>query len=392
MKISYSKLSIFLSNNNLSETFRKNLHNAYVALQNIEKINKKLTFSNNLEIIVSDMLASEYSNKEELNQNFSKLNSWLMYFIGLTEDNDLRSRMIDIFLSNSNRFYLYIADSKKEDTFRDFFKEILIYFKGIENLSHIELRYLIQICVFYSIFHRDFNIDLNSLKKYQNEDFNVYELFDHLFVRNDKPVLLTDNFHNLKSLEELRFLADILLGKDALKSKIIKGEFSKQEYRILISQNHPLINLDEYAFKSAITLSQYLYHLNLNQNLIYRLFQFEPTLSETFIIELNNYISISQSEPVLKDLQNFIYFLRNRPRRNLFGENTNYLFKKEMSVLFKNNITSFVDYCENKECKSNHHLIYIEWIENNLTKQTTICNNCLQEINFDYFINNDFPF
>jgi hypothetical protein len=363
MKISYSKLSVFLSNNELSETFQKNLHNAYESLQNIEIINKKLIISNNLEIIVSDMLASEYSNKVELNQNFSKLNSWLMYFIGLTEDNDLRSRMIDIFLSNSNRFYLYIADSNKENTFRDFLKEILIYFNGIENLSHIELRYLIQICVFYSIFHRDFNIDLNTLKKYQNEDLNVYELFDQLFVRNDKPVLLTDNFHNLKSFEELRFLADILLGKDALKSKIIKGEFSKQEYRILISQNHPLINLDAYAFKSAITLSQYLYHLNLNQNLIYRLFQFDPTLSETFILELNNYISNSKSEPVLKDLQNFIYFLRNRPSRNLFGENTNYLFKKEMSVLFKNNITSFVDYCENKECKSNQHLIYIEWIE-----------------------------
>ena len=84
MKISYSKLSVFLSNNELSETFRKNLHNAYESLQNIEIINKKLIISNNLEIIVSDMLASEYSNKVELNQNFSKLNSWLMYFIGKT--------------------------------------------------------------------------------------------------------------------------------------------------------------------------------------------------------------------------------------------------------------------------------------------------------------------
>lgn len=392
MKISYSKLSVFLSNNELSETFRKNIHNADESIQNIEKINKKLTFSNNLEIIVSDILAFEYSNKEELNQTFNILNSWLMYFIGLTEDNDLLSRIIDIFLSKNNRFFLNKVNSKEEETFKEFLIGIFFRFNNIGKLSHLELRYLIQLSVFYSITNRDFNLHLKSLKKVQNEELNVYELFDELFVIKEKPVLLTDNFHNLNSFEELRFLADILLGKDALKSKIIQEEISKEEYRILISQNHPLIKLDKYAFRSAIALSQYLHQLNLNQNLIYRLFQFDPTLSENIILELNNYISNSKSEPVLKDLQNFIYFLRNRPRRNLFGENTNYLFKKEMSVLFKKNITSFVDYCENKECRSNQHLIYIEWIENNLSKQKTICNSCLKEIDFDYFLNNEFPF
>ena len=127
MKISYSKLSVFLSNNELSETFRKNLHNAYESLQSIEIINKKLIISNNLEILISILLTEDFSTTEQLKQEFSTLNSWLIFFDELTDDIDLSSRMIEAFLSEKNYFFVFNEIFDEVETFRKFIKEI-IYF------------------------------------------------------------------------------------------------------------------------------------------------------------------------------------------------------------------------------------------------------------------------
>ncbi len=85
-------------------------------------------------------------------------------------------------------------------------------------------------------------------------------------------------------------------------------------------------------------------------------------------------------------------FTVSRPYRNLFGEKTRYLFKKELSVLFKDDFSLFADFCEHENCKSNYKLTYIEWIENNLNKHRTICKKCLDKIDFEYFCKYEAPF
>ena len=116
------------------------------------------------------------------------------------------------------------------------------------------MRYIIQISVFYSFFNKDFNIQLSSNHKFQNENLNVFELFDDLFVKKEKLVLLTDNFHNLNSFGELRLLADILLDIEVLKNPILDSKISEQEFKLLISQNHPVINIDNNVFDTLICL------------------------------------------------------------------------------------------------------------------------------------------
>ncbi len=392
MKISYSKLSVFLSNNELSETFRKNLHNAYESLQNIEMINKKLIISNNLDSLISILLTEDFSTTEQLKQEFSTLSSWLIFFDELTDDIDLSSRMIEAFLSEKNYFFVFNEIFDEVETFRKFIKEIFFIHKEIKILSDFEMRYLIQISVFYSLFHKDFNIQLSSIHKFQNENLNVFEIFDDLFVKKEKPVLLTDNFHNLNSFGELRLLADILLDIEVLKNPILDSKISEQEFTLFISQNHPVVNIDNNVFDSLISLIKSLHQVKLNQNLIYRLFQLNYHLSDSIITEINNYIISINNQPNLTELQKFIDFTVSRPYRNLFGEKTRYLFKKELSVLFKDDFSLFADFCEHENCKSNYNLTYIEWIDNNLNKHRTICKNCLDKINFEYFCKYEAPF
>lgn len=121
------------------------------------------------------------------------------------------------------------------------------------------MRYIIQISVFYSLFNKDFNIQLSSNHKFQNENLNVFELFDDLFVKKEKLVLLTDNFHNLNSFDELRLLADILLDIEVLKNPILDSKISEQEFKLLISQNHPVVNIDNTVFDTLICLSKSLH-------------------------------------------------------------------------------------------------------------------------------------
>ena len=121
------------------------------------------------------------------------------------------------------------------------------------------MRYIIQISVFYSLFHKDFNIQLSSNHKFQNENLNVFELFDDLFVKKEKLVLLTDNFHNLNSFDELRLLADILLDIEVLKNPILDSKISEQEFTLFISQNHPVVNIDNNVFDTLICLSKSLH-------------------------------------------------------------------------------------------------------------------------------------
>jgi hypothetical protein len=240
------------------------------------------------------------------------------------------------------------------------------------------------------LFHKDFKIPLKSIQNFKVNNINT--LFDELFVKEIDPVLLIDNFQNLRSIQEFEVLAKILLENNAMNNSILEDKISKSEFLILTSSNHPILNHCDLTFDSLLNLVKFLNQLKLNSNLIYRLFQFKPNLSASFITDINSYISNVNSNPTFKELQKLIDFLISRPNKYLFGEKTNYLFKKEMSTFFKDDISRFVDYCESENCESNNELIYVEWSNYSISKHTTFCKKCIEDLDLEYFIKYSSPF
>jgi hypothetical protein len=69
----------------------------------------------------------------------------------------------------------------------------------------------------------------------------------------------------------------------------------------------------------------------------------------------------------------------SRPKDVFFSSNESYLYKKELSILFKENTSVFSDSCEIAKCHSIKNINYIEWTDKKVPKHLTICDNCLFE-------------
>ena len=391
MEISSSMLDMIFSDRLIAPRFQKNFHYVKTNLQNIERKKQKMLVPTNLETIITELLLQGYKNKKEVKSIFNSLEIWIDFFVEILEDKYFLCEVLDAFLFQIfNNFNLLTLNKSHQITAQKFLKLIFETNKKNEFSSGFEIRYLIQTSVFYSLFHKDFNIPLKSIQNFKINNINT--LFDELFVKEIDPVLLIDNFQNLRSIQEFEVLAKILLENNAMNNSILEDKISKSEFSILTSSNHPILNHCDLTFDSLLNLVKFLNQLKLNSNLIYRLFQFKPNLSANFIPDINSYTSNVNSNPTFKELQKLIDFLTSRPNKYLFGEKTNYLFKKEMSTFFKDDFSRFVDYCESENCESNKDLIYVEWSNYSITRHSSICKKCLNDLEFEYFSKYDSPF
>ena len=260
MEISSSMLDMIFSDSLIAPRFQKNFNYVKTNLQNIERKKQKMLVPTNLETIITEFLLQGYKNKKEVKSIFNSLENWIDFFVDLLEDKYFLCEVLDAFLFQIfNNFNLLTLNKSHQITAQKFLKLIFETNKKNEFSSGFEIRYLIQTSVFYSLFHKDFNIPLKSIQNFKINNINT--LFDELFVKEIDPVLLIDNFQNLRSIQEFEVLAKILLENNAMNNSILEDKISKSEFSILTSSNHPILNHCDLTVDSLLNLVKFLNQL-----------------------------------------------------------------------------------------------------------------------------------
>ena len=360
------------------------LNRNYPSFRNIEPLfvqhRKNIRFSKLLDQAIFEILTVESSRIEESIFHLEQLNTWFDFFSAIIENQDLLGKFVDGFLRQYLTTYLIANfDYTNKIKFQEFFQMVFKTFEELENLAEDDLRFLIQLGVFYLRYPTTNNLSPTDYDRKYFGGIGFVELFEFLYVKETNPVLLIDQFIFLKNSEELDLLASVLDGKNRIEDPLLEGKLNEDEYKLFISSNHPKLSIRLFSIQHLIHLCKYLHQVNLNSAIIYRYFQSNSTLSLDLLPKINDYLNCFEVEPSYKEFEKLILFYKSRPKDFFLSSNESYLYKKELSILFKENTSVFSDSCEIAKCHSIKNINYIEWTDKKVPKHLTICDNCLFE-------------
>ena len=358
------------------------LNRNYPSFRNIEPLfeqhRKNIRFSKLLDQAIFEILTVESSRIEESIFHLEQLNTWFDFFSAIIENQDLLGKFVDGFLRQYLTTYLIANfDYTNKIKFQEFFQMVFKTFEELENLTEDDLRFLIQLGVFYLRYPTTNNLSLTDYDRKYFGGIGFVELFEFLYVKETNPVLLIDQFIFLQDSEELDLLASILEGKNRIEHPLLEGKLNKDEYKLFISSNHPKLSIRLFSIQHLIHLCKYLHDANVNSAIIYRYFQSNLTLSLDLLPKINNYLNCIEVEPSYKEFEKLILFYKSSPKEVFLSSNERYLYKKELTILFKQNPSVFSDSCEIAKCNSKENLSFIEWTDKKIDKHITICDNCL---------------
>lgn len=304
-------------------------------------------------------------------------------------------------------FTLQIIDFKICQGIFKFIKEVITSIPYIKDVSIDELRNIYEIAHYHSLYPED---QLRTIDSYRFKDINSSSLFDahefflHLFVDQINPVLLIDHFFNLNSSKEYEVLHLLLNGERNLNTPTLKLNLSDQEYELLRSENHPPLSTPSRVsngYEKALNCVNGLISINLPSEMIYRIyydvnFSLLRLSNQNKIKLINEYIIFLNRQPNLREIYSFLKFQSDIPINRtypLFTKNeVRYLFKKEMSRYFKNNLSVFTEECQICKSQSEGSTIHIEWFEENTPHFANYCTECLDSKNINYMAEYDNPF
>ena len=289
-----------------------------------------------------------------------------------------------------------------------FIKEISTAIPYIKEFSLDELRNVFKIAHYYSLYPKD---QLRSFDSYrfckENERilFDEHELFLHLFVDQNNPVLLTDKFFSLKAIKDYEALHLLLNGERNLNTPTLQLILRDDEYELLLSENHPPLfttSRVENGIESVLNCVKGLLSINLPREMIYRIY-FDTNFSlirlsnENIIAYTNEYIDFLERQPTLREIYSLLKFQSDIPvdrKYPLFTNNeVRYLYKKEMTSYFKDNLAVFSENCQFCQSLSGAQTIHLEWMDLNKTPHyANYCTVCLKAKNFKYIAEFDCPF
>lgn len=190
-----------------------------------------------------------------------------------------------------------------------------------------------------------------------------------------------------------------------LNTPTLQLKLNDQEFELLRSENHPPLTFNNrlpYGVGNALSCVKGLLSIHLPSEMIYRIY-FETNFSflrlsdELLINNINEYIEYLEREPTLREIYSLLKFQNDIPAdRNypLFTTNeVRYLYKKEMSLYFKNNLSVFSEYCQFCQSLSVAPTIHFEWMDLHKTPHfANYCEVCLSKKNDKYMVEFDCPF
>lgn len=358
-----------------------------------------LFFDEVVELYISSYNTSEYI-LEKLKTIEESVLFALSYFT--EETREIQNLFLDGF------FTLFVFNKELCERILKFIKEISTAIPYVKEFSVDELRNVFKIAHYYSHYPKD---QLRSFDSYrfckENERilFDEHELFLHLFVDQSNPVLLTDKFFSLKTSKDFEVLHLLLNRERNLNTATLQLNLSDDEYELLLSENHPPLfttSRVENGIESVLNCVKGLLSINLPREMIYRIY-FDTNFSlirlsnENIIDYTNEYIDFLERQPTLREIYSLLKFQSDIPvdrKYPLFTNNeVRYLYKKEMTRYFKDNLTVFSENCQFCQSLSGAQTIHLEWMDLNKTPHyANYCTVCLKAKNFKYMAEFDCPF
>lgn len=305
-------------------------------------------------------------------------------------------------------FTLYIFDKIQCEKIVAFVKELCDKIPYLKEFEPYDLYPIFKIGQYHALYPHD---RIRTIDSYSNGKenkkylFDPHELFLHLYIDEINPVLLTDKFFHLKNENDLEAFHLLINGKTDLNTSNLKFDLKEEEYSLLSSQNHPPLAFNSrhgYNIQKAVDLVRGLIQVNLPKEMIYRVY-FDvnfATISlpnKNLISLINEYVNYLNRTPTFKELFTYLKFQSDIPvdrKLPLFTSNeVRYLFKREMSLYFKNNLSVFTEHCQFCKSLSQTSVIHFEWLdENNNPQFRNLCVKCLDKINMDYMMDYFSPF
>ena len=303
-------------------------------------------------------------------------------------------------------FTLHYFDKRTCISILAFIKELLTDIPYFKQFSLNELRNVFKIAYFHSFYPEDkirsFETYLYSKDQYM---FDAHEFFLHLFIDQVNPVLLTDQFFSLKNTKDFEALHLLIQGEKELNTPTLELKLNDQEYELLRSENHPPLTINNripYGIENALSCVKGLLSIHLPTEMIYRIY-FDVNFvmirlsDENIINYINEYIDFLERQPTLREIYAFLKFQSDVPvdrKYPLFTSNeVRYLYQKEMSLYFKNNLSVFSEHCQFCQSLSGAPTIHFEWMDLNKTPHfANYCEVCLKEKNYKYMAEFDCPF
>jgi len=358
-----------------------------------------LFFDEVVELYISSYNTSEYI-LEKLKTIEESVLFALSYFT--EETREIQNLFLDGF------FTLFLFNKELCEQILKFIKEISTAIPYVKEFSIDELRNVFKIAHYYSHYPKD---QLRSFDSYrfskENERilFDEHELFLHLFVDQSNPVLLTDKFFSLKTSNDFEVLHLLLNRERNLNTATLQLNLSDDEYELLLSENHPPLfttSRVENGVESALNCVKGLLSINLPREMIYRIY-FDTNFSlirlsnENIIAYTNEYIDFLERQPTLREIYSLLKFQSDIPvdrKYPLFTNNeVRYLYKKEMTRYFKDNLAVFSENCQFCQSLSGTQTIHLEWMDlNKKPHYANYCTVCLEAKNFKYMAEFDCPF
>ena len=353
---------------------------------------------------VIESYLTSYNKKEYIIEKLKQVESCVL--IVLSKFSEEIKEVQNLFLDGF--FTLHIFEIEKCEKIMAFIKEINESLHYLKTLTFQDLQDVYKIAHYHSYYPED---KIRSFDTYpyigidEYYMFDEHELFLHLFIDQINPVLLTDHFFKFKTPKDFEVLHLLINGVKDLNTPSIQLKLSEQEYELLRSENHPPFTIKQrhgYGITSAMYLVKSLISLNLPSEMIYRInydtqFMSISSFQKDQNTLINEFIEFSNQQPTLREIFAFLKFHNDIPvdrKYPLFTRNeVRYLYKKEMSLYFKENLSVFSEYCQFCQSLSEAPTIHFEWIDNNQKPHfANYCSVCLEAKNFNYMSEFDDPF
>ena len=353
---------------------------------------------------VVELYISSYNTSEYILEKLKTIEEIVLFALSYFSEETLEIQ--NLFLDGL--FTLHEYDTDLCQRVFKFIKEISTAIPYLKEFSIDDLRNVFKIALYHSYYPED---QLRSFESYcfsninDHYMFDAHELFLHLFIDQINPVLLTDPFFSLKSGKDFEALHLIIQGERDLNTPTLELNLSDEEYELLCSENHPpmsVLTRGRNSITSALNCVRGLLSIKLPREMIYRIY-FDTNFSlirlsnENIIAYTNEYIDFLERQPTLREIYSLLKFQSDIPvdrKYPLFTNNeVRYLYKKEMTRYFKDNLAVFSENCQFCQSLSGAQTVHLEWMDLNKTPHyANYCTVCLEAKNFKYMAEFDCPF